>query len=193
MNLQKIGVKYFVDKGEKIPLGTFIPVFHHWIQEGKLEGLLVDVAEYSHVYQGPGVLLVAHEANYSIDEENGKRGFLYQQKRTPVNTAEEMLKTAFRRILYACEQLEKEPGLNGHLKFMPGHFRILLNDRLEAPRNPESHASLEGFLIPFLQWLYPGSKPLLLPEKDPLRRTSFEVKMEGVFEIESLLNKLSAG
>src|SRR5581483_9682562 len=83
MDFHKINVKFFVETGNDIPLNSFIPVFHRWIQEDLLEGMLVDVAEYTHVYQGPGVLLIAHEANYSLDETDGKRGFLYAQKRTP--------------------------------------------------------------------------------------------------------------
>ena len=113
MNLQKINVKFFLEKGEDIPLASFIPVFHRWIQEDKLEGLLVDVAEYTHVHQGPGVLLIAHEANYSVDEENGKRGFLYNQKRTPEKSAEDHLKTAFRRALTACSFWKRSRNWQG--------------------------------------------------------------------------------
>jgi hypothetical protein len=67
MNLQKVGVKFFVEKGADIPLSSFIPVFHRWIQDDKLEGMLVDVTEYTHVHQGPGVVLIAHEDNYGLD------------------------------------------------------------------------------------------------------------------------------
>src|SRR5580658_7012269 len=109
MNLQKINVKFFLEKGTDIPLASFIPVFHRWIQEDKLEGLLVDVAEYTHVHQGPGVLLIAHEANYSVDEADGKKGFLYLQKRVPAKPPREHLKMAFQRVLKAMDLLEKEP------------------------------------------------------------------------------------
>ena len=93
MDLQKINVKFFVEKGDNMPLADLIPVFHRWIQQDKLEGMLIDVTEYTHVYQGPGLLLIAHEANYSLDEMDGKRGLLYNQKRAPKKSAEEHLKT----------------------------------------------------------------------------------------------------
>jgi hypothetical protein len=192
MNLQKINVKFFMEKGADIPLASFIPVFHRWIQEDKLEGMLVDVAEYTHVYQGPGVLLVAHEANYSLDEENGKRGFLYNQKRTPEKSAGDHLKTAFRRALAACSLLEKEPGLAGKIKFAPSHLQVFVNDRLEAPYSPESLEALEETLNPFLQGLYEGGKYLMLHEKDPKKRAGFEIKVEKPALLEDLLKKLSA-
>ncbi len=192
MNLQKINVKFFIEKGMDIPLAAFIPVFHRWIQEDKLEGLLVDVAEYTHVYQGPGVLLIAHEANYSLDEENGKRGFLYNQKRTTGKSAEDHLKTAFRRALAACSILEKEPEFKGKIKFTPNHLQVFVNDRLEAPYNPESLGILEETLNPFLNRLYDGGGYLMLHEKDPQKRTGFEIKVEKSANLETLLQKLSS-
>jgi hypothetical protein len=192
MNLQKINVKFFVEKGADVPLVSFIPVFHRWIQEDKLEGMLVDVAEYTHVFQGPGVLLIAHEANYSVDEENGKRGFLYNQKRPPEKSVEEHLKTAFRRALTACSLLEKEPGLAGKIKFSPTHLQVFVNDRMEAPYNPESLGALEETLNPFLNGLYDGGKYLLLHEKDPKKRAGFEIKVEKTMGLEDLLKKLSS-
>ncbi len=192
MNLQKINVKFFLERGMDVPLPAFIPVFHRWIQEDKLEGLLVDVAEYTHVYQGPGVLLVAHEANYSLDEENGKRGFLYNQKRTPEKSAEDHLKTAFRRVIAACLILEREPEFTEKIKFAPNHLQVFVNDRLEAPYNPETLGLLEETLNPFLNQLYGGEKYLMLHEKNPQKRTGFEIKVEKAADLETLLKKLSS-
>lgn len=190
MNLQKIGVKFFLEKGSELPLASLIPVFHRWIQENKLEGMLVDVTEYTHVHQGPGVLLIAHEANYSVDETDGKRGFLYTQKRTPEKNEQEHLKTAFRRALQACALLEKEPEMAGKMKFAVNHLQVFVNDRLEAPHGSQSLGKLEETLNPFLSWLYEGEKYLLLHEKDPLKRTGFEVKFEKTPSLENLIKQL---
>lgn len=191
MDLQKINVKFFLEKGQDIPLATFIPLFHRWIQENRLEGLLVDVAEYTHVHQGPGVLLIAHEANYSVDEENGKRGLLYNQKRAAGAEGGEHLKKAFRRALQACALLEKEPEAAGKMKFIPGHFQIFINDRLEAPNNASTHEELEKELKPFLDKVYGGAKYTLFPESDRQKRAGVEVKMEKPALIVEILSKLS--
>jgi hypothetical protein len=192
MNLQKINVKFFMEKGADIPLASFVPVFHRWIQEDKLEGMLVDVAEYTHVFQGPGVLLIAHEANYSLDEENGKRGFLYNQKRTPEKSVEDHLKTAFQRALKACSLLEKEPGFTGKIKFSPTHLQVFVNDRMEAPYSPESLGKLEETLNPFLNGLYEEGKYLMLHEKNPQKRAGFEIKVDKAVDLETLLRKLGS-
>jgi hypothetical protein len=192
MNLQKVGVKFFLEKGGDLPLPSFIPVFHRWIQEDKLEGILVDVAEYTHVHQGPGVLLIAHEANYSVDETDGKRGFLYSQKRTGGKNEQDHLRTAFRRALTACSLLEKEPEAAGRMRFAANHLQVFVNDRLEAPRGSQTLGQLEDVLNPFLSWLYRGEKYLLLHEKDPRKRMGFEVKLEKAPSLEALLEHLGS-
>lgn len=191
MDLQKINVKFFVEKGAEIPLGDFIPVFHRWIQENKLEGLLVDVAEYTHVNQGPGVLLIAHEGNYSLDEMDGKRGLLYNHKKGSGKKSEDHLKTAFQRALKACVLLEKENEAAGKLRFAANHLQVFLNDRLAASPNSEGHGKLEEALNPFLNWLYDREKYLLIPEHDPKKRAGFEVKVEKKFAVEDILKKLN--
>src|SRR5258708_24718503 len=167
MDLQKINVKFFVEKGDGVPLADLVPVFHRWIQQDKLEGMLIDVAEYTHVRQAPGVLLIAHEANYSVDEMDGKRGFLYNQKRAPEKSGEGHLKTAFRRALQACSFLEKEPEVAGKMKFAVNHLQVFVNDRLQAPHHSESYEELEKILKPVLDSLYDGAKHLLIAERDP--------------------------
>jgi hypothetical protein len=192
MDLQKINVKFFLGKGAEIPLGGFIPVFHRWIQEDQLEGMLVDVAEYTHVSQGPGVLLIAHEGNYSLDEMDGKRGLLYNHKRGSGKSEGDYLKMAFARALKACVLLEKESGPLGEMRFTANHLQVFVNDRLAASPNSEGHGKLEEILNPFLNWLYDGEKYLLIPERNPQKRAGFEVKVEKDFAVEDLLKKLSS-
>ena len=46
----------------EIELEKLVPVFHQWIREKKIpDELLIDVADYAHVPQGPGVVLIDQE------------------------------------------------------------------------------------------------------------------------------------
>ena len=48
----------------------YIPLFHGWIQEKIIpDHLLIDVADYSHIPDGPGIMLIAHEGHFSLDQE----------------------------------------------------------------------------------------------------------------------------
>ena len=42
--------------------------------------LLIDVADYEHVPNGPGTVLVSHEANIHLDLADGRPGLLYIRK-----------------------------------------------------------------------------------------------------------------
>ena len=68
MELQKLSVKWFVEQPNTVPLTDFIDIFHSWIQA--TDGVYHDVADYSHMHVGPGIVLVANEANVSIDESD---------------------------------------------------------------------------------------------------------------------------
>ena len=75
MDLQHLNVKIFTSRNA-FDLAEAIPVFQRWIQDSVCEELLIDVADYRHVPGGPGVLLAAHEAHYSLDTG----GLLYNRK-----------------------------------------------------------------------------------------------------------------
>ena len=79
MELQKIGVKVFATAPNEIPLTDFIDIFHSWIQAS--DGVYHDVADYSHMQAGPGIVLVANDANVSIDDTSDRRGLYTTTKR----------------------------------------------------------------------------------------------------------------
>jgi hypothetical protein len=124
----KFGVKFFVSNPGEINLRDFIPVFHEWIQQQKIPGhLLIDVHDYSHVHHGPGILLVAHEGNFSMDEADGRLGLVYVRKQPGT------LQTALESARAAAKILEKERGV----KFDSGTFEVFCNDRLVTPSATE--------------------------------------------------------
>ena len=41
---------------------------------------MVDVADYKHMIDGPGIMLISHEGNFSIDLQDGEVGFMYIRK-----------------------------------------------------------------------------------------------------------------
>src|SRR5579862_6232985 len=114
MDLYKIGVKIFVTNPQVVNLQNFIPVFQGWIQQQKIEGhQLIDVHDYSHVHNGPGILLVAHEGNFSMDQEDGRLGLFYYRKQPLQGGLEANLQAVMKIAQQACKLLESEPALNG--------------------------------------------------------------------------------
>ena len=119
MELHKFGIRFRISNAPAKTLQEFIPVFHGWIQRQALPGhLLVDVHDYSHVPNGPGILLVAHEANLNIGEP--ERSLVYIRKQPATLT--ETLQAA----RAAAKLLTDEQGV----KFATEQFEIFVNDRL---------------------------------------------------------------
>ena len=123
MESVKYDLKLFLQEPAEVELEDFIPVFHDWIQHQRLDELLIDVVDYRHVHNGPGVMLIAHDAHYAIDMADGRMGLLYSRRREthPVRNAiqsvTERLHSVLQCALKACQLLEAEPSLQGRLKF----------------------------------------------------------------------------
>ncbi|MBI4006589.1 MAG: hypothetical protein HY356_07955 [Gammaproteobacteria bacterium] len=190
MDLQKIGMKFFAEQGNTIDLVEFIPVFHRWIQNKVLDDILIDVADYSHVYAGPGILLIAHEGNYSIDETGNQRGVAYYNKHELAGALPERLFTVCRKTLLACQLLEKEKEMQGRIRFSGNAMQVYSNDRLIAPNSDETHSALQPVLNAFLEKLFSGAEYTLERNPDPKGRYQVMVKASDPVSIDTLLQRL---
>ena len=188
MELQKINVKFFVAESNKVPLTHFIDVFHGWIQA--TDGVYHDVADYSHMQEGPGIVLIATDANVSIDETEGRRGLLYRQKAPLQGSNQEKLRQVVRSALENCLRLEKEPSLAGKIKFRGEETQIAINDRLIAPNTEASLLELKADAEKFLDQLYGGSAVSIEPHKEPRECLGLKIKAAEAFTVASLIENL---
>src|SRR5690349_9383466 len=94
-SIDHVNIKILARQPYPADLGKVIPVFHRWIQEELVGGLPIDVADYRHVPSGPGVMLIGHESNYSLDLEFGRLGLLYNRKLPAQGSFEEKLRDAY--------------------------------------------------------------------------------------------------
>ena len=187
MNVQHINIKLFVENSESAKLADFAAVFNLWIQKQALEELLIDVADYLHVYHGPGIMLIGHEADYSLDNRAGKLGLLYNRKAQLEGSTQEKLAQAVRATLTAAQILEKDNGLI----FNTQEVQVIVNDRLLVPNTAETFAGLEPELRAFFNRLYDGADFLLAHRDDPRERFTVNIKAETRHSVESLLKNLS--
>jgi hypothetical protein len=182
MNVQHINVKVFAEPSA-VDLAAAIPVFHHWIQQsgtepGAGQELLIDVADYRHVPGGPGVMLIGHEANYSLDwgPEN-RLGLLYNRKAPMEGTTQDKLLQSFHAALDACRRLQEEPAFSGNLRFDAGSCDVILNDRLLTPNTEETWLALKPEFEAFFESLFGHKKYLLHRGCQPRER--FRVRVEA--------------
>src|SRR4051812_30200645 len=123
MDSSKLSVKLFLSTPAPAPEGI-VPVFHSWIQQKAVaDHLLIDVADYAHVQNGPGTVLVADEGNFHLDHTGGRSGLLYIRKRPIEGNLEEKIHTVVRIAIDAAVRLESAPALDG-LKFKTDEFQF---------------------------------------------------------------------
>ena len=191
MELQKINVKVFTAEPNKVPLTDFIDVFHGWIQA--TDGVYLDVADYSHMQAGPGIVLVADDANVSIDETGNRRGLLYSQKSKLSGSNLEKLSTVLRSALENCQRLEQEPALDGKLSFAGNQVEIVVNDRLVAPNTGEAFEEIRPEIDFLARRLYSTTNfTLLRNQQDTRQRFNVTISTPLSFETKTLLNNLQA-
>ncbi len=191
MDLHKVAVKFFATDASAVRLDEFIPVFHRWIQKHAVEGMLIDVADYGHLPQGPGVVLVAHEADYSMDSSEGPLGLLYNRKTAEKGRLSDRIAAAFKAALGACVKLETEPEFQGRLKFKAGEALVLANDRLNAPNTEEGFQALRSDLAAALSKVFPTNFDIRRVSEDARERLSIQVtSREPVADVSSLLARL---
>jgi hypothetical protein len=150
----RLTVKFFIQEEADFDAAPFIPLFHRWIREGAGAGLLIDVADYRHVQDGPAVILVGHEVDYAIDLDGGRPGLLVRQKRCASGDLAERLRTLLRLALGACNAIASDGGLEGRVRFDPARLEVTFPDRLHTPNSPEVLAAVQPVVQTVLNELY---------------------------------------
>ena len=192
MDAYRIGAKFFLTNPAPLQLSEFIPVFHEWIQRQAMpDHLLIDVHDYSHIHWGPGILLVGHEGNFSIDMDRGLPGLLYYRKRELDGTPEQRLTAIVRTALQACRILEEEPSLDGKFRFRTDEIVLAANDRLLAPNNQETLEALRSIVSNVFGPLNGSARLNFTPvATDPKERFSVRVETGQSAGVKDLVNKL---
>ena len=142
--IQHINVKFFVRNPGSIQLADAVGVFQSWIQNDRIDDLLIDVADYRHVPEGPGVILVGHHAFYSLDEAEGRLGLLYNRRTIAEGGFGEQLTQALAIAKKTCGMLVAENVFAGKLEFESNELQIIINDRHAAPNTDETLEALKA-------------------------------------------------
>jgi len=188
MELQHVILKIAV--ADKLPVdpARFIELFHGWIREEALPALLIDVADYRHVPNGPGVVLIGHEADYSMDHAGGVWGLRYNRKKTVVGSNADRLRHAFGQLGAACKLMEEAFAVDG-LRFNRDAFELLINDRATAPNTPETLAAVQPEVESFLRDALGQTKVTIQHHADPRSRFGLTVSLGASVDLNALTAK----
>ena len=192
MELYRLGIKFFIDDPSSLSLSNFVPVFHEWIRKQILDDhLLIDIHDYSHIHNGPGILLVAHEGNFSIDMSDGRAGLFYYRKQPPRHAGEDLLATVAQPALHACSLLEGESSISGPLRFKTDELLIIANDRLQAPNGDQTLSQLQPSLSEMLNRLLDTNDfTIVRVNTDSRERFTARIQTPRSLGVQTLLSRI---
>ncbi len=170
----------------------FVPIFHDWIREGVLDLVMLDVADYAHAPDSPGIMLVCHEVSFSLDRTDGRFGLLAQRRIPIEGTPADAIAATISHVLEVGVRLERDPRVAGRLKLEPSTLRIEANDRLLAPNSEAGYEQFAPFVREGVLAAYGGGEPAVgRIENDPRDRLSVAVKLDAASDIQELLAALT--
>lgn len=149
---KRLGLKFNLKQQPTLAPQDILPIFQRWIQEHRLEGMLIDVIDYKHVPDGPGVVLIADEADLAYDLTDGLTGLYYIRKRDLPGELDEALRLVFRAALAAALALEAEAP--GDIVFDFGSAKISFLDRMHYRNTAEVFADASPILTELLGGIY---------------------------------------
>lgn len=170
----RISAKFFLRSAD-VDAAGLIPVFHRWIRQGSsLDGLVIDVADYHHVPDGPGVMLIGHEWDRSVDFSGGRPGVLSVTKRGLEGDLVSRVRAVVADALHVATLLQDEESV-GNPAVGVDEVEITVLDRLFAPNTPETLTAIGGDIASALAPLNGGEAPALSQvgdERRPFRVTA---------------------
>ena len=191
-SLQRYSLRLFLEPNST-PLSPRLitPIFHKWIQQRSVEGLLIDVADYGHLPDGPSTLLVGHDANFAIDGTGGRQGITYSRKRGSNDMPlAERLDSSGKQLISAAVLLETDTSIpaRDRFAFSTDEIEFCANDRLLAPAAEKTNVMLSQFAENFGQRLF-SAPTEITPVTDG--RIGFHLKTAERRPLTELLENLS--
>ena len=153
--VDRIGVKLYAENPAEVAPERFIGLFHSWIQRHTVPGLLIDVADYGHIPEGPGVMIIGHEADYAIDLGEGRPGVLYQRKRDGEGSLDDRLRVALETANHAANEIEADASV-GVLRFSRSEIVVRVLDRRRIPNVEGSVEVMRGAIDGAVSEVFPG-------------------------------------
>ncbi|MEZ4219863.1 MAG: hypothetical protein R3B13_02970 [Polyangiaceae bacterium] len=173
MEYRKFSLKLYAADSEQLQPAKAVPVFHDFISQGTLGELMIDVVDYQHVHQGPGVVLIGHATDYAFDLGEGRPGLCCSRKREHV-AREERPRDLLRRTLHAAAALEARPELGVRFRTDELLFTVLDGLAQDDDSNvlAQTAHAWSGLLAQVL-----GTEPSVSREGEPGQPTRLRMRL----------------
>lgn len=184
MNIERFCVKFPAQSPADFDEASLIGVFQAWIREEKIGGTLIDVVDYRHVPDGPGIMLMTYEINYMMEHQGGYG--LYAQRRWAA-VENQPLPEAIADLIVAVAKFGTLLAAETGVTLKGDEFYFICNDRLNAPNTEEAFTAIQPELAAALAKLYGGTAYTIeRVQNSPKERLTLSVKAEKPVAIADL-------
>jgi hypothetical protein len=189
MTPRRLALKLFATNAiPRAELHRFIGIFHRFIQESAVPGLLIDVADYAHVPDGPGVILIGHDVDYGIDLAGGRTGLLTTRKQVGDRDLAALFRDALAKTLAAARAIEADEA--AAIRFVTDELEIAFPDRLCAPNSAAAFELASKELLPVARAVFGASARLEHAGADDPRRMLTLELTGGAGDLTALLARV---
>ncbi len=190
MDIQKITFKLFTDAPAAISLDPFLAIFARWRQDESSPADWIDLADYAHVANGPGVALMGRQGNLSLDLAEPGPGIMWNNKKDLGGAIEDRIGETLRRGITLAHRLSTEPEYPASFSPRVGFWELSFNDRLELPNDAATDRLVRHGVEAVLDSLLGAGSYMIVRQSDPYRRYGFMIHCTAVPDLETLLDKL---
>ncbi len=188
---KRLGIKFNLKREPNMQPADILPIFQRWIQERRVEGMLIDVIDYKHVPDGPAVVLIADEADYAWDLADGQTGLHYVRKRELPGDLASALRLVFRCAMQGALALESEAP--DELAFEYRALKINFLDRMTYRNDTAVYHKLQAEISQVMREIYDAEVSLSRHSQDPRRLLAVRVEAQPAsIQLDDILSRLSA-
>jgi hypothetical protein len=174
----KVCVKVYASESSvEDDAALFVPIFHEWIRDRAFDLVMLDVADYAHAPDSPGIVLVCHEVSFSMDRSDGRLGLL-AQRRTPVEgTAEDAVAKTLAHTLEVAKKLQGDPRVSKVMRLDVSNVRVESNDRLRLPNSDSGFTAFAPVVVEGVRRLTGVGATVSRIVNDPRDRLAVEARI----------------
>lgn len=187
----RLGIKFSLKQAPQLQPGDIVPIFQRWIQDHTVEGMLIDVIDYKHVADGPGIILIADESDYAYDLGDGQFGLHYIRKRDLPDDLASAVQLVFHCALKGAQALQAEAPED--LIFDYSSAKISFLDRMSYRNESDTFAEIQDELAAIMTEIYGAEVNLSRAYNDPRRLFAVLVDASAnEIDLEAIASRLEA-
>ena len=190
-DLQRLQIRIGSNAPPTLNLDPFITIFGRWRKQEGHPAEWVDMADYAHVPQGPGIMLIGQRCNFSFDMGGPGPGILYVAKKGLGGSHPARILSAIEWCLALSNLLVAEEEFPAGVRLRTDSLELRFHDRMETPNTDSTDEQLLPAIRQVLDTLFSQGDYQLVPQTDRNQLYGVSAQASKAEPLSVLLDRLS--